>query len=100
MEIPLCKLQICINVRKNRKGENRNAEPSATPDPRRFGGDRRHIAAQDRAGLTAWGTRREKITNDKLNLDSNDLIGILLAAAAALLCVTIDYFTKETDNDD
>ena len=100
MGIPLCKLRICISVRKNRKEENRNAEPSAAPDPRRFGGDRRHIAAQDRTGLTARGTRREKITNDKLNLDPNDLVGILLAAAAALLCVTIDYFTKETDNDD
>ena len=42
----------------------------------------------------------EKITNDKLTFDSNDIIGILLAAAAALLCATIDYYTKEIDNDD
>ena len=38
--------------------------------------------------------------NDKLNLDSNDIIGILLAAAATLLCATIDYFTKENDDHD
>ena len=76
------------------------AAPSAAPDSRCSGGDHWHSAAEDGIGLTHRGTRREKITNDKLNLDSNDLIGILLVAAAALLCAAIDYFTKENDDHD
>ena len=40
------------------------------------------------------------ITNDKLNLDSKDIFGILLAATAALVCAAIDYFIKENDNND
>lgn len=40
------------------------------------------------------GQRREEITNDKLNLNSEDMLGILLAAAAALLCAVMDYFTE------
>ena len=46
------------------------------------------------------GQRREKITNDKLNLDSKGVFGILLAAAAALVCAAIDYFIEENDDDD
>ena len=37
---------------------------------------------------------------NKLNLDSKDICGILLAAAAALVCAAIDYFIKENDNND
>ena len=36
---------------------------------------------------------------NKLNLDSKGVFGILLAAAA-LVCAAIDYFIKENDNDD
>ena len=46
------------------------------------------------------GQRRDGITNDKLNLDSKDIFGILLAAAAALVCAAIDYLIKENDDDD
>ena len=37
---------------------------------------------------------------NKLNLDSKDIFGILLAAAAALVCAAIDYLIEENDNDD
>ena len=37
---------------------------------------------------------------NKLNLDSKDIFGILLAAAATLVCAAIDYFIKENDDDD
>ena len=37
---------------------------------------------------------------NKLNLDSKDIFGILLAAAAALLCAAIDYFIEENDEHD
>ena len=37
---------------------------------------------------------------NKLNLDSKDIFGILLAASAALICAAIDYFIKENDDDD
>ena len=52
--------------------------------------------------LSRWtqGTGREKITKDNQNLNTNNIIEILLAAAAALLCAAIDYFTKEKENDD
>lgn len=56
-KIPLCKLQICMKIKKNTKGE-KHAEPSAAPDPRCFGRDHRHIAAKDRAGLTALGDKK------------------------------------------
>ena len=46
------------------------------------------------------GTGRERITKDNQNLSTNNIIEILLAAAAALLCAAIDYFTKENENDD
>ena len=46
------------------------------------------------------GQRREGITNDKLNLDSKGVFGILLAAAAALVCAAIDYLIEENDDDD
>ena len=38
---------------------------------------------------------------NKLNLDSKGVFGILLAAAAAaLVCAAIDYFIKENGNND
>ena len=37
---------------------------------------------------------------NKLNLDSKDIFGIMLAAAAALVCAAIDYFIKENDDDE
>ncbi len=40
------------------------------------------------------------MTNDKLTLGPDGIIGILLAAAAAVLCATIDHFIEEEDNDD
>ena len=40
------------------------------------------------------------MTNDKLTLGPDGIIGILLAAAAAVLCATIDQFIEEEDNDD
>ena len=46
------------------------------------------------------GTGRERIAKDNQNLSTNNIIEILLAAAAALLCAAIDYFTKENENDD
>ena len=52
------------------------------------------------AGLNDAGTGRERITKDNQNLNTNNIIEILLAAAAALLCAVIDYFTKENENDD
>lgn len=58
------------------------------------------LLAKDRAYLNDAGTGREKITKDNQNLNTNNIIEILLAAAAALLCAAIDYFTKENENDD
>ena len=44
--------------------------------------------------------RGEKITNDKLNLYPKEIFGIVLAAAAALLCAAIDYLIKENDHEE
>ena len=47
------------------------------------------------------GQRRENLGNEnKLNLDSKGVFGILLAAAAALVCAAIDYLIEENDDDD
>jgi len=35
--------------------------------------------------------------NDKLNLNPKDVLGVILAAAAAVLCVAIDVILKEED---
>ena len=96
----LCKLQISEKHKKNEKGDYDYAAPLTASHPHGFSGDRRHSAAKDRAYLNDAGTGREKITKDNQNLNTNNIIEILLAAAAALLCAAIDYFTKENENDD
>lgn len=96
----LCKLQISGKHKKNTKGDYDYAAPLTAPHPHGFSGDRRRSVAKDRAYLNDAGTGREKITKDNQNLSTNNIIEILLAAAAALLCAAIDYFTKENENDD
>ena len=44
--------------------------------------------------ISPKGTKRRKITNDKLNITPKDLWGILIAAAATALCVAIDVILK------
>ena len=43
-----------------------------------------------------WNERRYP-DNDKLNLNPKDILGVILAAAAAVLCVAIDVILKEED---
>ena len=43
-----------------------------------------------------WNGRRYP-DNDKLNLNPKDILGVILAAAAAVLCVAIDVILKEED---
>lgn len=100
MDFLLCKLQISGNHKKNVKGDYDYAAPLTASHPHGFSGDRRRSAAKDRVGLNDAGTGRERITKDNQNLNTNNIIEILLAAAAALLCAVIDYFTKENENDD
>ena len=38
--------------------------------------------------------------NDKLNLNPKDILGVILAAAAAVLCVAIDVILKEEDENE
>ncbi len=97
---PFCKLQISGKHKKNAKGDYDYAAPLTASHPHGFSGDRRRSAAKDRVGLNDAGTGRERITKDNQNLNTNNIIEILLAAAAALLCAAIDYFTKEKENDD
>ena len=94
MDFLLCKLQISGNHKKNAKGDYDYAAPLTASHPHGFSG------AKDRVGLNDAGTGRERITKDNQNLNTNNIIEILLAAAAALLCAAIDYFTKENENDD
>ena len=100
MDFLLCKLQINEKHKKSTKGDYDYAAPLAASYPHGFSGDRRRSAAKDRVGLNDAGTGRERITKDNQNLNTNNIIEILLAAAAALLCAVIDYFTKENENDD
>ena len=88
MDFLLCKLQISGKHKKNAKGDYDYAAPLTASHPHGLSGDHRRSAA------------REKITKDNQNLNTNNIIEILLAAAAALLCAAIDYFTKENENDD
>ena len=100
MDFLLCTLQISGKHKKNAKGDYDHAAPLTVSYPRGFSGDRRRSTAKDRVGLNDAGTGRERITKDNQNLNTNNIIEILLAAAAALLCAAIDYFTKEKENDD
>lgn len=45
-------------------------------------------------------TEREMITNDKLKYASKDIWGIIITAAAAVLCVAIDILLKEEKEDE
>ena len=96
----LCKLQIGGKHKKNMKGDYDYAAPLTAPYPHGLSGDRRRSAAKHHVGLNDPGTGRERITKDNQNLNTNNIIEILLAAAAALLCAAIDHFTKEKENDD
>lgn len=96
----LCKLQISRKHKKNAKGDYDYAVPLTASHPHGFSGDRRRSATKHHVGLNDAGTGRERITKDNQNLNTNNIIEILLAAAAALLCAAIDYFTKENENDD
>lgn len=96
----LCKLQISGKHKKNVKGDYDYAAPLTASHPHGFSGDRRRSAAKHHVGLNDAGTGRERITKDNQNLNTNNIIEILLAAAAALLCAAIDYFTKEKENND
>ena len=100
MDFLLCKLQISGKHTKNAKGDYDYAAPLTASHPHGFSGDCRRSAAKDRVIVMDEGIGREKITKDNQNLNTNNIIEILLAAAAALLCAAIDYFTKEKENDD
>lgn len=97
MDFLLCKLQISGKHKKNVKGDYDYAAPLTASHPHGFSGDRRRSAAKGRVIVM---TGRERITKDNQNLNTDNIIEILLAAAAALLCAAIDYFTKENENDD
>ena len=43
--------------------------------------------------------RREKITNDKLNINSKDIWGVVIAIVSAGLCAAIDIFLRNESNE-
>lgn len=45
--------------------------------------------------MRANHAERSQTTKNQQNFPSNDLLGIALAALAAMVCVAIDYLTKE-----
>lgn len=81
------------------EGKFYNAENATEPDSHGITAAGRRTAENHHHCMTRLETKRRQMTNDKLNQFPDNVWGIVLTAAAALLCVAIDVVLKEETHD-